>query len=106
MVAIDIRESGTIGCSYYSAQEETLYLLEDMQSAGIEILDSRLLSNSFHRFKDTNQPLVVIQAKPTVLLLSPRVDYLGPQDTEESGQGNSKLPWCLVDKNWRLINGR
>ncbi|KAK6815948.1 hypothetical protein RU639_009171 [Aspergillus parasiticus] len=81
MVAIDIRESGTVGCSYYSAQEETLYLLGDMQSAGTEILDS-----------------LVIQTKPTVLLLSPRVDYLGPQDTDESEQGNSSqsyLPYHL-----------
>ncbi|KAE8416659.1 DNA mismatch repair protein Msh5 [Aspergillus pseudocaelatus] len=81
MVAIDIRESGIIGCSYYAAQEETLYLFGDMQSAGTEILDS-----------------LVIQAKPTVLLLSPRVDYLGPQDIEESGQGNSSqsyLPYQL-----------
>ncbi|KAE8346592.1 hypothetical protein BDV24DRAFT_175545 [Aspergillus arachidicola] len=81
MVAIDIRESGTVGCSYYSAQEETLYLLGDMQSAATEILDS-----------------LVIQTKPTVLLLSPRVDYLGPQDTDESEQGNSSqsyLPYHL-----------
>lgn len=98
MVAIDIRESGTVGCSYYSAQEETMYLLGDMQSAGTEILDSCSLNNPIHRFKDTNQALVVIQIKPTVLLLSPRVDYLGPQDTDESEQGNSKLQECLAAK--------
>ncbi|KAE8134464.1 DNA mismatch repair protein Msh5 [Aspergillus pseudotamarii] len=81
MVAIDIRESGTIGCSYYSAQEETIYLLGDMQSAGTEILDS-----------------LVIQTKPTVLLLSPRVDYLGSQDTDESRKGycsQSYFPYQL-----------
>ncbi|RMZ45157.1 DNA mismatch repair protein Msh5 [Aspergillus flavus] len=58
-----------------------MYLLGDMQSAGTEILDS-----------------LVIQIKPTVLLLSPRVDYLGPQDTDESEQGNSSqsyLPYHL-----------
>jgi DNA mismatch repair protein MSH5 len=42
IVAIDIRNSGTVGCSYYSAQEETLYLLGDLQSAGAELVDSCL----------------------------------------------------------------
>ncbi|KAE8355541.1 muts domain V-domain-containing protein [Aspergillus coremiiformis] len=81
MVAIDMRESGTVGCSYYSAQEETLYLLGDMKSAGIEIVDS-----------------LVIQTKPTVLLLSPRVDYPNTQDTQGSEQGDSSqsyLPYQL-----------
>ncbi|KAE8401294.1 muts domain V-domain-containing protein [Aspergillus pseudonomiae] len=81
IVAVDMRESGTVGCSYYSAQEETLYLLGDMQLAGTEILDS-----------------LVLQTKPTALLLSPRVDYLCSQDTNECGQGNSSqsyLPYQL-----------
>ncbi|KAE8373016.1 DNA mismatch repair protein Msh5 [Aspergillus bertholletiae] len=81
MVAIDTRESGIVGCSYYSAQDETLYLLGDMKSAGTEILDS-----------------LIIQTKPTVLLLSPRVDYHSSQDTDESEQetgSQSYLPYQL-----------
>ncbi|OGM44275.1 DNA mismatch repair protein Msh5 [Aspergillus bombycis] len=81
IVAIDMRESGTVGCSYYSAQEETLYLLGDMQSASTEILDS-----------------LVIQTKPTALLLSPRVDHLWSQNIDEYEQGNSSqfyLPYQL-----------
>lgn len=40
IVAIDIRESGTVGCSYYSAQEERLYLLGDIRSSSNEAIDS------------------------------------------------------------------
>lgn len=40
IVAIDTRDSGTVGCSYYSAREEKLYMLEDMQSSGTDIIDS------------------------------------------------------------------
>lgn len=40
IVAIDMRDSGTVGCSYYSAQEEKLYLLGDIKSAGNEMIDS------------------------------------------------------------------
>lgn len=40
IVAIDMRESGTIGCSYYSAQEETLYLMGDIRFAGNDTIDS------------------------------------------------------------------
>lgn len=40
IVAIDMRESETIGCSYYSAQEETLYLMGDIRLAGNDTIDS------------------------------------------------------------------
>ncbi|OOG00980.1 hypothetical protein ASPCADRAFT_511811 [Aspergillus carbonarius ITEM 5010] len=40
IVAVDMRESGTVGCSYYSAQEEKLYLLGDLRYSSTEIIDS------------------------------------------------------------------
>jgi DNA mismatch repair protein MSH5 len=40
IVAIDIRESGTVGCSYYSAQEESLYLLGDIRSSSNDAIVS------------------------------------------------------------------
>ena len=40
IVAIDMRDSGTVGCSYYSAQEETLYLMGDVRFAGNETIHS------------------------------------------------------------------
>ncbi|RJE19960.1 mismatch repair protein [Aspergillus sclerotialis] len=40
IVAIDKKDSGTVGCSYYSAEEETLYLMGDIRFAGAEVIDS------------------------------------------------------------------
>ena len=40
VVAIDMRDSGTVGYSYYSAQEETLYLMGDIRFAGNESIDT------------------------------------------------------------------
>lgn len=42
IVAIDVRDAGTVGCSYYSAHEEKLYLLGDLPSAGAEVIDTCL----------------------------------------------------------------
>lgn len=45
VVAIDVRDSGTIGCSYYSTQEEALYLLGDMPSFGSDNIDTCLFKH-------------------------------------------------------------
>lgn len=41
IVGIDVKDSGTVGCAYYSAEEEKLYLLGDIRSGGNETIDSR-----------------------------------------------------------------
>ncbi|KAI9036427.1 MutS family protein MSH5 [Aspergillus affinis] len=73
IVAIDTRDSGTVGCSYYSAREEKLYMLGDMQSSGTDVIDT-----------------IIFQTKPTVILASPRVDYVHGQGRSGSEQDNSK----------------
>ncbi|OJK00308.1 hypothetical protein ASPACDRAFT_52053 [Aspergillus aculeatus ATCC 16872] len=40
IVAIDSRESGTVGCSYCSVREEKLYLLGDLRHSDSEVIDS------------------------------------------------------------------
>lgn len=40
IMAIDMKERQTVGCCYYIAQEETLYLLEDVRSGGMEIIET------------------------------------------------------------------
>lgn len=40
IVAIDMRDSGTVGCFYYSSQDETLYLMGDIQFGGNESINS------------------------------------------------------------------
>ena len=41
VMALDVRNRDTVGCSYYVAREETLYLTADMKSGGIEIIETR-----------------------------------------------------------------
>ncbi|PWY83058.1 DNA mismatch repair protein Msh5 [Aspergillus sclerotioniger CBS 115572] len=81
IVAVDMRDSGTVGCSYYSAQEEKLYLLGDLRHSSTEIIDS-----------------LVLQTKPTVLLISPRVDPNNLQEkpwAEQDSDTHSYLPYQL-----------
>lgn len=50
IAAIDMKDYGTVGCAYYSAEEEKLYLLGDSRSGGMEAIDackSYLLDASF-----------------------------------------------------------
>ncbi|KAH1318612.1 hypothetical protein KXX16_000522 [Aspergillus fumigatus] len=78
IVAIDIRESGTVGCSYYSAQEERLYLLGDIRSSSNEAIDS-----------------LIEQTNPTVLLTSTRVDYLNTAQSSGQDGIHRYLPYQL-----------
>ena len=41
VMAVDLRERGTIGCCYYVAATEGLYLLEDVKSGGLDTIDLR-----------------------------------------------------------------
>lgn len=40
IMAIDLRERGTVGCCYYVAMEEKLYLMEDVKHGGLEIVQA------------------------------------------------------------------
>ena len=48
VMAIDLRERGTIGCAYYIAREERLFCMEDIANGGMETVErcmsARLLS--------------------------------------------------------------
>ncbi|KAK2760737.1 MutS protein msh5 [Arachnomyces sp. PD_36] len=57
IMAVDMKERETVGCCYYVAQEEKLYLLEDVKAGGMEIIETLKLDVS-----------------PTVVLASTRVD--------------------------------
>ena len=41
VMAIDLRERGTLGCAYYVAREERLYCMEDVANGGMEIVERR-----------------------------------------------------------------
>lgn len=57
IMAIDLRDRGTIGCAYYIAREEKLYLMEDIKMAGLDMIDT-----------------LKIHVQPTVVLISNRSD--------------------------------
>jgi hypothetical protein len=41
ILAVDLRERGTVGCVYYIARDEKLYFMEDAVLGGVEIIDAR-----------------------------------------------------------------
>ncbi|MCJ1385759.1 MutS protein msh5 [Xylographa soralifera] len=57
VMALELRSRDTVGCSYYIAREEKLYLMGDMKIGGLEIVES-----------------LKLYVKPTVVLISARID--------------------------------
>lgn len=57
ILAVDMRDRGTIGCAYYIAREEKLCLMEDIKMAGLDIIDN-----------------LKLHAQPTLILISTRSD--------------------------------
>ena len=57
IMAIEMKEHGTIGCAYYAAREEKLYLVEDIKFASFDTID-----------------VLKLHAQPTVILISTRSD--------------------------------
>jgi len=45
IMAIDVDNKGAVGCSYYMAREEKLYMLQDVKAGGEAIVDARELSS-------------------------------------------------------------
>jgi len=41
IMAVDVRERGTVGCAYYIAAEEKLYFMEDVKLGGADIVEAR-----------------------------------------------------------------
>ena len=104
VAAIDMKEHGTVGCAYYSAEEEKLYLLGDSQSSGAETIDTctsvfQDLLIIFQRIPiQLTLPLVLLQIKPTVILTPSRTDLLGPENQNQNlAQDNGILH---EDRNW------
>jgi len=42
VMAVDMRDRGTVGCCYYVAAQEALYLMADIKAAGLEVIDLRM----------------------------------------------------------------
>lgn len=49
VMAVDMRDRGTVGCSYYVAREEKLYFMEDVKFGSMDTVD--VCEISFHSHK-------------------------------------------------------
>ncbi|OAL67108.1 DNA mismatch repair protein Msh5 [Trichophyton rubrum] len=86
VMAVDMKDQGTIGCSYYSAQEEKLYVMEDIVYGGYGVID-----------------ILKLEIEPTVLLLSLRADQGLEDPTHPEGTSRAtsdidshlQLPYLL-----------
>ncbi|EPE36247.1 P-loop containing nucleoside triphosphate hydrolase [Glarea lozoyensis ATCC 20868] len=57
MMAVDIKKGGSVGCAYYTAREETLYLMQDIPSGDLAIVDT-----------------LKLHVQPTTIIISTRAD--------------------------------
>jgi DNA mismatch repair protein MSH5 len=72
-MAVDMRNRGILGCAYYVAREEKLYLMEDIKMAELDIVDS-----------------LKIHVQPTVVLISVKA--------EEKLEDNLKADARYIDR--------
>lgn len=73
VMAVDIRDRSTVGCSYYVASEEKLYFMEDMKIGGPDVIEACTVSTSCCKAR-TDMKTVKLYIEPTVLLVSTRMD--------------------------------
>lgn len=57
IMAVEMKERSSVGCAYYVAREETLFLMEDIKMAGLDIVDT-----------------LKLHVQPTVVLISTRCE--------------------------------
>lgn len=91
-MAIDMKDNGTLGCAYYVAAEESMFLLEDVAMAGVDVAETLLL-----------------HARPTTVLVTSRTpqplfDVLkqGCQELDASDQ-SKKIIGCT---HWTVLISR
>ncbi|KAI0542909.1 putative MSH5 protein [Xylaria digitata] len=98
ITAIDMRDRGpqgsTIGCAYYVVAEETLYLLEDVAMAGIDLVETLLL-----------------HAQPTTVLISsrasePLAQLLSKGSQDINGNGGAYILRNLNSTDFRYETGK
>ena len=85
IMAIDMKDRSTIGCAYYVTRDEKLCLLEDIKTAGVDVIDT-----------------LKIHAQPSVVLISTRSDERLEEHLRQEARGidrgdeASEFVLCLV----------
>lgn len=72
IMAIDLKDRGTLGCAYYVARCEKLFVMEDIKLSTLDIVDS-----------------LKLHASPTVILISTKSDEALEEHLTESKDAGS-----------------
>jgi len=100
VMAVDLRDKGTVGCAYYVAQNEKFYFMEDVKFGGPEIVETCNVPRSVGGIGYWPLP-VKLFINPTIILASTRADdnvinCLDPEAREQNScNGSSKWPFLL-----------
>jgi len=78
-MAIDMKDNGTVGCAYYVAIDEALFLQEDVPLVGIELVETLL------RHAEPTTVLISIRSPDTLVRFveSGAQDFQGNRNQEE-----------------------
>ncbi|KAI2466390.1 muts domain V-domain-containing protein [Annulohypoxylon bovei var. microspora] len=88
IMAIDMKDNGNLGCAYYIAMDETLFLLEDVAMPGIDLVETLLLH--------VNPTTILISARASETLAS----YLTKRVQGVDGnRGDSRSAYILRNLN-------
>ncbi|KAI1995454.1 hypothetical protein LOZ51_003280 [Ophidiomyces ophidiicola] len=94
VMAIDMKDRGTVGCSYYVAEQKILFIMEDITFGGLDIVETRsVIRPSRYAFV-----AVKLDIEPTVVILSTRAD----QDAQIFGTMNTDEATSINDKQFQL----
>ncbi|KAI4192199.1 MAG: hypothetical protein LQ346_004422 [Caloplaca aetnensis] len=125
VMAVDLRNGGTVGCAYYVAREQKLYMTEDVGFGGIEVIDiydgdasyivevrpSPEFGYEAGKTKLASIPFSVDVQAPHIAFLTPGdsdcyLDYAERNDLEYTGlQGKLLRLSGLIDLESRLSVG-
>ncbi|KAI1104166.1 muts domain V-domain-containing protein [Jackrogersella minutella] len=88
IMAIDMKDNGNLGCAYYIAIDEALFLLEDVAMSGIDLVETLLLH--------VNPTTVLISARASETL----ANFLAKRTQGIDGnQGDSRSAYILRNLN-------
>lgn len=87
VMAVDIKEKGTVGCCFYIAREEKLSILSDVQFGGKDFIDMRELSLSKYVLLSADRLTISVKLEinPTTILTSTRAEEATIINIQNSG---------------------
>lgn len=92
VMAVDLKERGTVGCCYYVARDEKMYFMEDSRMGGVDVVDA-----------------LKMYIEPTVILVSSKIDdevieKLDPEAGSKGSESGGTLLLPTKDKTALIIH--